>query len=186
MSQVTSSRVTSDLRDQHHRTNSLGSATIDCHTCSVLKARCDRQRPQCGTCRSSRRRCGGFAIDLVWKDFALPDEATDIATDAAHVADPTPRTGAPREFRFVQGRPKTKRKARKTHAKVYTASSHSRGRPRSFVVTTSSDFARSRVPEDVSPIPESVYDTPSPRSYSKPDILSGTFRHVLPFVTASI
>lgn len=89
------------------RTNSLGSAKTDCHSCSSLRQTCDRQRPQCGTCQRQERKCGGYVLNLVWKDHSLGEVPT--LTPATKVSDdPAPLK---RQFRFRQGRPKTKRKS---------------------------------------------------------------------------
>lgn len=86
------------------RTNSLAFAKNDCHTCTSLKKQCDRQRPRCGTCLSDKRKCDGFAMPLVWTGSARNNSPSG----------PTPhQKGGPctiAEFKFIQGRPKRKRK----------------------------------------------------------------------------
>lgn len=79
------------------RTNSLGSAKVDCHTCQELGQRCDRQRPRCGTCINDHRQCAGFAVDLRWQNRAA---TAHIGTKA------TPKHG----FRFAGGGTRSKRK----------------------------------------------------------------------------
>lgn len=54
------------------RTNALGSAKTDCHTCARLREFCDRQRPRCGSCRERGRKCGGFVLDIVWNNEKQP------------------------------------------------------------------------------------------------------------------
>lgn len=92
----------------HHRTNSLAFAKSDCHTCSELKRWCDRQRPQCGTCIKHRRKCGGYILDLTWKQ-------PSAASPAGNYVPPSPGRAAAseRQFKFKQGRPKKKRKVQK-------------------------------------------------------------------------
>lgn len=97
------------------RTNSLGSAKADCHTCSSMKKPCDRQRPQCGTCRREHRKCGGYVLDLVWKDRGSREapSSTRSATRTIVMNSPmSPGNLVPseRQFKFKQGRPKMKRK----------------------------------------------------------------------------
>jgi hypothetical protein len=48
------------------RTNSLGSAKPDCHTCSALHRKCGRQRPRCRTCQDTGVVCKGFSMQLSW------------------------------------------------------------------------------------------------------------------------
>ena len=83
------------------RTNSLGSAKVDCHTCWRLGRPCDRQRPQCGTCIKDHQKCGGFVIDLMW-DNRVP--VSDIGAVQVRVGRPK------RGFKFIQGGARSKRK----------------------------------------------------------------------------
>ena len=115
------------ISDQGKRTNSLGFAQTDCHTCASLSEKCDRRRPQCSACLGEGRRCGGFAMPLSWdprrmwsdnpsvvcisKD--LPNE--EIITDSSPKSVPTAlavRSDSPKRFRFVKGalRPKKRRR----------------------------------------------------------------------------
>jgi hypothetical protein len=101
-----------------HRTNSLGSAKVDCHTCLRSGSRCDRQRPRCGTCVKSRQECGGFKMDLVWKNpKRSAGSRQSHANESEHrdSSDHEPRAndGSERQFKFVQGRRRTKRKPRR-------------------------------------------------------------------------
>jgi hypothetical protein len=84
------------------RTNSLGSARVDCHTCRELGKHCDRQRPQCGSCIKDHRKCAGFAMDLIWKNRT---SGCDVGVEQI-------RGGRPkRGFKIVQGGARSKRKA---------------------------------------------------------------------------
>lgn len=115
------------ISDQGKRTNSLGFAQTDCHTCASLSEKCDRRRPRCSKCLGQDRRCGGFAMPLSWdprrmwsdnpsvagasKD--LPNE--EIVTDSSPKSVPTAfpvRSDSPKCFRFVKGvsRPKKRRR----------------------------------------------------------------------------
>ncbi len=49
------------------RTNSLGRAKSDCHTCSEKSRSCDRQRPRCTTCEHHNVLCGGYILPLFWQ-----------------------------------------------------------------------------------------------------------------------
>lgn len=49
------------------RTNSLGWAVSDCHTCQVNGRTCDRRRPRCDTCMGNGVLCGGFVQQLNWQ-----------------------------------------------------------------------------------------------------------------------
>jgi len=97
-------------RFEGRRTNSLGFAKHDCHTCSSLRKCCDRRRPHCGTCKSSGRQCGGFAMELVWKDLAKVHAPCRPAKRSEHAEQL--RKGPVREhiaFKFVPGTSKRQR-----------------------------------------------------------------------------
>ena len=49
------------------RTNSLGWAQSDCHTCSALGRRCNRRRPRCDSCTAQDVICGGYVQRLDWQ-----------------------------------------------------------------------------------------------------------------------
>jgi hypothetical protein len=51
-----------------HRTNSLGWAKTDCHTCQSTSQRCDRRRPRCQSCTNQGIICGGYVQKLQWQD----------------------------------------------------------------------------------------------------------------------
>lgn len=85
------------------RTNSLAFAKSDCHSCLSFNESCDRRRPRCGTCSSSHRKCGGFAMDLVWKDLAVSGRDSDSAR--LQVDSTKNHSG----FKFIKGRAKRKR-----------------------------------------------------------------------------
>lgn len=106
------------VNSEGRRTNSLGFAKHDCHTCSAQRRPCDRQRPRCGPCLSNRQRCGGFATNLVWKDVEIPPSASDpvlstgfgILSSNSTVRQNEPTKRNNRGFKFVKGRMKRKRK----------------------------------------------------------------------------
>lgn len=86
------------------RTNSLAFAKNDCHTCTSLNKECDRRRPRCGTCLSDGRKCDGFAMPLVWQG----SETNISPSFPRHLQKGQSCNTA--EFKFVQGRPKRKRR----------------------------------------------------------------------------
>lgn len=98
-----------------HRSNSLAFSKHDCHTCTELKKRCDRQRPRCGTCIKSRRKCGGFTLDLVWKDLAVlgPVSPSHGILEDGELNDMDGQSSGHNRkrasFKFIRGRPKRKR-----------------------------------------------------------------------------
>src|ERR1700761_7538295 len=111
---LSSARTAVNNRGQ--RTNSLGYAKYDCHTCSALKRACDRQRPRCGPCLFSRQRCGGFATNLVWKDVEVPSRAEVLApasgpgsSNSSSKQRHNEPAGKDRGFKFIKGRMKRKR-----------------------------------------------------------------------------
>jgi hypothetical protein len=106
--------------DAHgRRTNSLGFAKVDCHTCTALNRACDRQRPRCGPCLSQRQRCGGFATNLIWKDVALQEFSSvsqRLGSRNLEVAPgdyPNESGRRDRDFRFVRGRMKRTRRPKR-------------------------------------------------------------------------
>ena len=109
------------------RTNSLGRAKTDCHTCSQNRRACDRQRPRCGTCLQRGILCGGYALDLTWttsntgRSSKLPPGheppllspyiSGEIGTDTGTSPKAPSATPAPtRQFKFKVGKPKKPRK----------------------------------------------------------------------------
>ncbi|KIX09738.1 uncharacterized protein Z518_00819 [Rhinocladiella mackenziei CBS 650.93] len=53
------------------RTNSLGWAKSDCHTCSSLRRHCDRRRPRCSACLADGVICSGYVQQLNWERGSL-------------------------------------------------------------------------------------------------------------------
>merc|ERR1711939_313818 len=49
------------------RTNSLGWAKADCHTCAEKQRFCDRRRPRCSACLDEGGICGGYIQALNWE-----------------------------------------------------------------------------------------------------------------------
>ena len=103
------------------RTNSLGRAKSDCHTCSRTHQACDRQRPRCGTCNDIGLICGGYALDLTWKTVksgvkspqSLPTPKSPNSNNGDTPGPPTGQQATPlpgRQFKFKVGKPKRSRK----------------------------------------------------------------------------
>lgn len=126
------------------RTNSLGYAKVDCHTCKELKRHCDRQRPRCGTCIKSHRKCDGFAIDLTWSDR---DQVYDVGAQEIHGGRPK------RGFKFVRGDTRAKRKANDRSKNRHRSSKNANGQLPMFTTldldSQSYDFEDSAVTEVV-------------------------------------
>ncbi|KAJ9644424.1 hypothetical protein H2204_001776 [Knufia peltigerae] len=53
------------------RTNSLGWAKTDCHTCAEKQRICDRRRPKCSACLEDGGICGGYIQALNWERGTL-------------------------------------------------------------------------------------------------------------------
>jgi hypothetical protein len=98
--------------DQGKRTNSLGFARSDCHTCSSLGDKCDRRRPQCSTCLDQSRCCGGFATALSWDARRMVNSLSSASGPVASAA----CSGSSKQFRFVKGT--TSQKRRRKEAKT--------------------------------------------------------------------
>jgi len=98
------------------RTNSLAFAKSDCHTCSELKRWCDRQRPRCGTCIKHRLKCGGYVLDLTWKQPSGSQEASSSARSSV-APSPGRVTASDQQFKFKQGKPKKRRNLRPSTGK---------------------------------------------------------------------
>lgn len=96
------------ISDRGKRTNSLGFAQSDCHTCTFLGEKCDRRRPRCTTCLDRSRRCGGFATSLSWDPRRMVNSPLSTAGPITSVT----RPDSAKQFRFVKGgtRPKKRRK----------------------------------------------------------------------------
>jgi len=109
---MASTQAVSGSIESNHRTNSLAFAKHDCHSCAALKELCDRQRPRCGTCLSSRRTCGGFAMPLVWKGLEVAQTSSQHGSTGSRQRREV-GTQKNAQFRFVRGRPKKKRKPKK-------------------------------------------------------------------------
>jgi hypothetical protein len=76
------------------RTNSLGSARPDCHTCSALHRKCDRQRPRCRTCQDTGVVCKGFSMQLSWqRGLSVQNLPSKVASGGSRVS--TPRNPNP-------------------------------------------------------------------------------------------
>lgn len=108
------------------RTNSLAFCQTDCHTCASTGLVCDRRRPQCSTCLSQGRKCGGFATPLSWDDKRIwvnsacstgsparvQGNANQLLNDYNNEVSDTNLTTKPSlsRFQFVEGDPKRKRR----------------------------------------------------------------------------
>lgn len=109
------------------RTNSLGRAKTDCHTCSQYHRTCDRQRPRCGTCIHRGILCGGYALDLTWTTgksrrsskvlggnkppLSSPCASGEAEPNTGTSSKASPATSIPsRQFKFKIGKPKKPRK----------------------------------------------------------------------------
>lgn len=100
------------------RTNALGSAKTDCHTCSRLRENCDRQRPQCGPCLDRGRKCGGFELDIVWKNErqARPRRSPAAPSDVLRNDQHAPTGPFSEPIRFIHNGGKRRRKTGKLRA----------------------------------------------------------------------
>lgn len=128
------------------RTNSLGRAKSDCHTCSRFSRKCDRQRPRCSTCEQHEVLCGGYVLNLSWtENICVRSRASRssslVADDVIVQQDTAPQPPPPasqrsnpevtgpqvRQYRFKAGRPKRRRKpSLPTQDARLTGPSHSR------------------------------------------------------------
>lgn len=139
-----------------HRSNSLAFSKHDCHTCAALKERCDRQRPRCGTCVADRRKCGGFAMNLVWKDLATTGPAAPSprcrGSEAPHCQTeqqrPSRKNSLP--LKFVRGHPKRRRGSKQAGRNLTPRVATKGSKPQSWM---------DPVTETSEEIPQSSYDS---------------------------
>ncbi|KIW29496.1 uncharacterized protein PV07_05309 [Cladophialophora immunda] len=88
------------------RTNSLGWAKSDCHTCSSLGRSCDRRRPRCSACLADGVICAGYVQQLNWERGALkvgkrrPKEPSENVREAKPEK-PTAPLPRPSSYTFV-------------------------------------------------------------------------------------
>ncbi|KAL9110362.1 MAG: hypothetical protein Q9227_005093 [Pyrenula ochraceoflavens] len=95
-----------------HRTNSLGWAKSDCHTCQSTSRRCDRRRPRCDACTAQGKTCGGYVQQLKWQNRR--QKPRSLAAEKTHIVGPESHETPvkTRDYTFVQedGRKKRQRK----------------------------------------------------------------------------
>ncbi|KAF7559741.1 hypothetical protein G7046_g4404 [Stylonectria norvegica] len=96
------------------RTNSLGFAKTDCHTCAKLHEKCDRKRPQCGACLFNRRKCGGFAMNLMWKAPVVQHQPSSKPSQQRRASDD-------HLFKFVRGRASRRRQPKPSRGQSITS-----------------------------------------------------------------
>ena len=127
MSVVRNVMLSSSTPPAPPRTNSLGRAKTDCHTCSQYRRTCDRQRPRCDTCLHRGILCGGYALDLTWttsnsrrgakvlgahkRPVFSPSTSGEAETSTGTSSIESSATSTPsRQFRFKIGKAKKPRK----------------------------------------------------------------------------
>lgn len=105
------------------KTNSLAFSRTDCHTCAASGQPCDRRRPRCSTCLSQGRTCGGFATPLSWAtkrmwtdNPSIGDAATAPATQSTTAPTLPSNASAGRDFRFIVGPSKPRKRRKTSHA----------------------------------------------------------------------
>ncbi|KAL9074150.1 MAG: hypothetical protein Q9157_004498 [Trypethelium eluteriae] len=94
-----------------YRTNSLGWAKSDCHTCQSTSRSCDRRRPRCDACTAEGNLCGGYIQKLKWQGEGRKTRsarAKQILVPSSGGREAAPNTT---EYAFVQedGRKRRKR-----------------------------------------------------------------------------
>ncbi|KIW10679.1 hypothetical protein PV08_11643 [Exophiala spinifera] len=140
-----SRRTSSTSTDLHkfRRTNSLAFAKSDCHTCSSLNVRCDRQRPRCTPCLDAGILCQGYSMKLTWhQSHSMVNKPPKVKSATAkgpinratttgvqknhekETHDLTNADGKGRTFMFVAARPSKRRKRSHQHQSTTTNSEY--------------------------------------------------------------
>ncbi|KIW00467.1 uncharacterized protein PV09_07991 [Verruconis gallopava] len=133
--------------NQGGRTNSLAFAKQDCHTCANSRAKCDRRRPKCGTCLQSGRTCGGFTLDIRWKD----NLKSTLASHSVPYPSSSSVQGKDNQiFKFVQGRGKRRRLQKGQKHGEYDGFSYQWRVPTSILVQDYGSETSSKTPNDYS------------------------------------
>ncbi|KAJ9602209.1 hypothetical protein H2200_013329 [Cladophialophora chaetospira] len=103
------------------RTNSLGWAKSDCHTCTSLGRHCDRRRPRCSPCLAEGAVCKGYVQQLNWERASQRNrkhrskEYSQIAAvETARLGDTTASLPKPDKFTFVDHAETQKRQRRRS------------------------------------------------------------------------
>ncbi|KAJ9497653.1 hypothetical protein H2202_006686 [Exophiala xenobiotica] len=106
------------------RTNSLGWAKADCHTCAEKQRFCDRRRPRCSACLDDGGICGGYIQALNWERATVrpgKSRSTSISSAApkrslSDESSSSAQLAQPSTFVFVDqtlSADRTRKKARK-------------------------------------------------------------------------
>ncbi|KAI1615667.1 fungal-specific transcription factor domain-containing protein [Exophiala viscosa] len=154
------------------RTNSLGWASTDCHTCAGHRY-CDRRRPRCSACLADGVVCGGYVQSLNWDRGKVRVERPRSESTSKKPkkrpsntqASPLPQPSA---FVFVdQSEPseRSKKRARKnsSFSDLSTVNASPRGSVGRGSISTASDSMSSTL-SDSSQNLKSIATTPEPSS----------------------
>ena len=110
------------------RTNSLGWAKSDCHSCASRGRHCDRRRPRCSPCLTEGTTCSGYVQQLNWergtvrpakrRSKARPEHIESAKVDSAI-------SQLPRPDAFVFVDPKGTHKRQRRRSRTNSRSSNS-------------------------------------------------------------
>ena len=100
------------------RTNSLGWAKSDCHSCVSRSRHCDRRRPRCSPCLAEGTICSGYVQQLDWERGAAKKGKRRAKEPSPKVKgpdleSPTFQLPTPSSFIFVDHEDALKRSRRK-------------------------------------------------------------------------
>ena len=114
--------TTAAMRLNHltgRRTNSLGWAKSDCHTCASLHRHCDRQRPRCSPCLTEGATCAGYVQELNWdrgsqRAGTRRSKGSSGSLEGATLAKSTSQLPQPAAFTFIDQNDSQKRPRRRS------------------------------------------------------------------------
>ncbi|KAF2102544.1 hypothetical protein NA57DRAFT_52112 [Rhizodiscina lignyota] len=96
------------------RTNSLGWAKSDCHTCASNSRPCDRRRPRCDACTTAGMTCGGYTQVLKWDPHAFQRNFRQNTVLPESLSKTSKELPKPSTFTFVQDQRNGAKKGRRT------------------------------------------------------------------------
>ncbi|EXJ60599.1 hypothetical protein A1O7_04752 [Cladophialophora yegresii CBS 114405] len=123
------------------RTNSLGWAKSDCHTCASHNRYCDRRRPRCSPCLAEGAVCKGYVQELNWERGAVRISKKRAKSYLGSTESATTKTAplpTPATFTFVDPSESQKRPRRRSRTTAKSSHSNFSGSSPADIVATES------------------------------------------------